>query len=57
MMDRLAEGAKEDAVADVRFLLINPTAPLWRARAAGRPRGARPFRFSMLTSLYVAAVS
>ncbi len=39
----------------LRFLLVNPTSPLWRARAAGRPRGPRPFRFSMLTSLYVAA--
>ena len=39
----------------MRFLLVNPTSPLWRARAAGRTRGARPFRFSMLTSLYVAA--
>jgi radical SAM superfamily enzyme YgiQ (UPF0313 family) len=47
--------AEEDAVPEVRFLLINPTSPLWRARASGRPRGARPFRFSMLTSLYVAA--
>jgi radical SAM superfamily enzyme YgiQ (UPF0313 family) len=42
-------------VPDVRFLLVNPTSPLWRASAPGRTRGARPFRFSMLTSLYVAA--
>jgi radical SAM superfamily enzyme YgiQ (UPF0313 family) len=54
-MGRPRAGAEEDAVPDVRFLLVNPTSPLWRARAAGRPRGARPFRFSMLTSLYVAA--
>lgn len=39
----------------LRFLLVSPTSPLWRARAAGRPRGARSHRFSMLTSLYVAA--
>jgi len=46
---------EEAAVPDVRFLLVNPTSPLWRAQASGRPRGARAFRFSMLTSLYVAA--
>jgi hypothetical protein len=39
----------------IRFLLINPSSPLWRARRAGRPRGARVFRFSMLPSLQVAA--
>jgi radical SAM superfamily enzyme YgiQ (UPF0313 family) len=39
----------------IRFLLVNPTSDYWRARAPGRYRGARTFRFSMLTSLYVAA--
>jgi hypothetical protein len=38
-----------------RFLLINPTSPLWQARPDASPRGSRFFRFSMLTSLYVAA--
>ncbi len=42
-------------MAALSFLLVNPTSPLWRARAAGRTRGARSHRFSMLTSLYVAA--
>lgn len=42
-------------MAGLSFLLVNPTSPLWRARADGRPRGARSHRFSMLTSLYVAA--
>jgi radical SAM superfamily enzyme YgiQ (UPF0313 family) len=55
MMRRSAGRRREDAVADVRFLLVNPTSPLWRAAAPGWTRGARPFRFSMLTSLYVAA--
>lgn len=39
----------------LRFLLINPTRPLWAARDQDRPRGPRVFRFSMLPSLYVAA--
>lgn len=42
-------------MADMTFLLVSPTSPLWRARASGRTRGARSHRFSMLTSLYVAA--
>jgi radical SAM superfamily enzyme YgiQ (UPF0313 family) len=40
----------------MRFLLINPSSSLWRARRPGRPRGRRVFRFSMLPSLQVAAV-
>lgn len=36
-------------------MLVNPTSHLWRADAPGRVRGARAFRFSMLSSLYVAA--
>jgi radical SAM superfamily enzyme YgiQ (UPF0313 family) len=39
----------------VKFLLVNPTSPLWRAPARGATRGPRAFRFSMLSSLYVAA--
>ncbi len=39
----------------IKFVLINPTAPLWRARRGKRPHGPRVFRFSMLPSLYVAA--
>jgi radical SAM superfamily enzyme YgiQ (UPF0313 family) len=39
----------------LKFLLINPTSPLWRARANQRPPGPRVFRFSMLPSLSVAA--
>lgn len=39
----------------IRFVLINPTSPLWRAQPGSRPRGSRYFRFSMLTSLAVAA--
>lgn len=38
-----------------RFLLVNPTSDYWRVSKAGRYRGRRTFRFSMLTSLYVAA--
>ncbi len=38
-----------------KFVLINPTSPTWRAEEAGRPRGRRVFRFSMLSSLQVAA--
>jgi radical SAM superfamily enzyme YgiQ (UPF0313 family) len=40
---------------DIRFLLINPTSPLWRTDRPGTVRGPRAFRFSMLSSLYVAA--
>ncbi|NIR43771.1 MAG: B12-binding domain-containing radical SAM protein [Gemmatimonadetes bacterium] len=39
----------------IKFLLINPTSPLWRACERGRPRGPRVFRFSMLPSLSIAA--
>ena len=39
----------------IKFLLINPTSPLWRVSANQRPRNSRVFRFSMLPSLYVAA--
>jgi radical SAM superfamily enzyme YgiQ (UPF0313 family) len=39
----------------MRFLLINPTSPFRRAEAPGVYRGPRAFRFSMLSSLYVAA--
>jgi len=40
----------------LKFLLINPTAPEWRVKGAGRPDDStKPFRFSMLSSLYVAA--
>jgi radical SAM superfamily enzyme YgiQ (UPF0313 family) len=39
----------------VKFALISPTAPEWRVGAGERPRGSRYFRFSMLSSLYVAA--
>jgi hypothetical protein len=41
----------------VRFLLINPTSPLWRVERPGAYRGPRTFRFSMLSSLYVAAAA
>lgn len=40
----------------VKFLLINPTAPQWRVNTANiLSRKIRMFRFSMLSSLYVAA--
>ena len=39
----------------VKFVLINPTAPEWRIGAGEQPRASRYFRFSMLSSLYVAA--
>jgi radical SAM superfamily enzyme YgiQ (UPF0313 family) len=40
----------------IKFLLINPAAPQWRAKPGIKPPLAtRIFRFSMLTSLYVAA--
>ncbi len=39
----------------LKFLLINPTHPRWRIRKDGRSRFPRVFRFSMLSSLSVAA--
>lgn len=39
----------------VKFVLVNPTSPVWRAQEGKRPGGSRYFRFSMLPSLYVAA--
>ncbi len=39
----------------IKFLLINPSSPVWRVEGDRRPRGSRYFRFSMLPSLYVAA--
>jgi radical SAM superfamily enzyme YgiQ (UPF0313 family) len=39
----------------VRFVLINPASPVWRVQPSERPRAARFFRFSMLSSQYVAA--
>jgi len=40
----------------LKFLLINPTAPEWRITAANGPRKkTQIFRYSMLSSLYVAA--
>jgi radical SAM superfamily enzyme YgiQ (UPF0313 family) len=42
----------------VKFLLINPAAPQWRVHPGSRPPLAtRIFRFSMLSSLYVAAAA
>ncbi len=41
----------------IRFLLVNPTSPLWRVERPGAYRGPRTFRFSMLSSLYVAAAT
>lgn len=42
----------------MKFLLINPAAPQWRVRPGSRPPLAtRIFRFSMLSSLYVAAAA
>ena len=40
---------------DLQFVLINPASPTWRVKPGERPRAARYFRFSMLSSLYVAA--
>lgn len=40
---------------NIKFLLINPTSPLWRIKANQPPANSRVFRFSMLPSLYVAA--
>jgi radical SAM superfamily enzyme YgiQ (UPF0313 family) len=39
----------------IRFDLINPASPTWRVRGGERPRSSRFFRFSMLSSLTVAA--
>jgi radical SAM superfamily enzyme YgiQ (UPF0313 family) len=39
----------------LKFLLINPTHPRWRIEKDGHSRFPRVFRFSMLTSLSVAA--
>jgi len=39
----------------LKFLLINPTSPLWRVSANQSPINSSVFRFSMLPSLYVAA--
>lgn len=39
----------------LKFLLINPTSPLWRVKDHQRPVNSSVFRFSMLPSLYVAA--
>jgi len=39
----------------LRFDMISPTAPEWRVGAGESPRNSRYFRFSMLSSLYVAA--
>jgi len=40
---------------DFQFVLINPASPTWRVEPGERPRAASYFRFSMLSSLYVAA--
>jgi radical SAM superfamily enzyme YgiQ (UPF0313 family) len=42
-------------VESIQFVLINPASPTWRVQPGERPRAARFFRFSMLSSLYVAA--
>ena len=39
----------------LKFMLINPTSPLWRINGNQKPRNSSVFRFSMLPSLYVAA--
>jgi radical SAM superfamily enzyme YgiQ (UPF0313 family) len=39
----------------LKFLLINPTSPLWRVEGNQKPKNSNVFRFSMLPSLYVAA--
>jgi radical SAM superfamily enzyme YgiQ (UPF0313 family) len=39
----------------LKFVLINPTAPVWRVGPGEQPRASRLFRFSMLPSLCVAA--
>lgn len=40
---------------NIKFLLINPTSPLWRVKKNQAPKNSSVFRFSMLPSLYVAA--
>jgi radical SAM superfamily enzyme YgiQ (UPF0313 family) len=42
-------------VERIKFVLINPTSATWRVQAGERARGSRFFRFSMLSSLCVAA--
>jgi hypothetical protein len=42
-------------VERIRFVLINPTSPLWRVQSGERPRCSRFLRFSMLSNLCVAA--
>ncbi len=39
----------------LKFVLINPSSPVWRVEGREQPRGSRFFRFSMLPSLYVAS--
>lgn len=39
----------------LKFVLINPTSPLWRVNSNQKPVNSSVFRFSMLPSLYVAA--
>lgn len=39
----------------VKFLLINPTSPLWKVEGSQKPKNSSVFRFSMLPSLCVAA--
>lgn len=39
----------------IKVLLINPTSPLWRIENNQAPKNSSVFRFSMLSSLYVAA--
>ena len=39
----------------LKFVLINPTSPLWRVNSNQKPVNHSVFRFSMLPSLYVAA--
>jgi radical SAM superfamily enzyme YgiQ (UPF0313 family) len=44
-------------MAPLRFVLISPASPTWRVQPGERPRAARFFRFSMLSSQYVAAAA
>ncbi|MCK3683018.1 cobalamin-dependent protein [Maribellus sp. YY47] len=39
----------------LKFVLINPTSPLWRVGSNEKPVSRSVFRFSMLPSLYVTA--
>lgn len=39
----------------IKFLLVNPTSPLWKVEGNQKPKNSSVFRFSMLPSLYVAA--